>query len=93
FRILHDKFHCQDTITLFLPDALATCLFYHNASKSRHHLLVEYPPNWAIWQIVLRNAFHFLEFSPPQVIAVLCNLQSYAYAPSTTLFTPVCRYC
>ncbi|KAI8373886.1 hypothetical protein BD560DRAFT_302067, partial [Blakeslea trispora] len=67
-----------------LPSACPFCLL---PSESRSHLLVECPTKWAIWQIVLRSAFPFLDFSPGHVINVLWKFQTFDYAPTAPLFT------
>ncbi|KAG1042538.1 hypothetical protein G6F43_011881 [Rhizopus delemar] len=85
FRFLYGKLHCQETVARFDPHVTTICKFCYAPVEDLHHLIIDCPFKWSIWQEVLSRFSPYLEFSPDDVRSILQHLSYFDFVDNTKL--------
>ena len=83
YRIINHKFHCQESISRFLPEVSQSCSFCDAPTETKQHLLVECPVKWGFWSLILRTHFPYMAFQPHHIVSALWSLTVPPYVPAT----------
>ncbi|KAI8389308.1 hypothetical protein BD560DRAFT_430282 [Blakeslea trispora] len=86
YRIINHKFHCQESISRFLPEVSQSCSFCDAPTETKQHLLVECPVKWGFWSLISRTHFSYMAFQPCHIVSALWSLTILPFVPATTFF-------